>query len=273
MLTNSADDLTAEDGTDSEDSDAAVGSELDDESNDSLLDDRQQQITTTTNNNNNSSKSRDLESMRNSLVDIEQRLRAQRQMSRRPSDPDEMTTDQLQDEKMDLQSCLLDFEHMFGSGPGSRSCSAPDLSNSAAAEEEEKALIKDLYDRYRKVKRLVRRSSAKSEQQLELETIPEDEAIPLTLASPQHRINIEVSTVTSSSPSTTGETTEKDGLEASQTGHTSNAMLKRNKAAAVALPDVDRIKENSEDDSERPRQSREKSVEEEVEESLHSLSR
>ena len=149
--------------------------------------------------NNNSCESRDLESMRNTLIDIEQRLRAQRKMSQRPADLDEMTSDQLIEEKLELQSCLMHFEHLFGNHAAvSTSSSACGGSpTSAAAEEAEKALMKNLYDRYRKVKRLVRRSSAKSEQQLELETIPEDEAIPLTLASPQYRINIELTKIDS----------------------------------------------------------------------------
>ena len=143
--------------------------------------------------------------MRNTLIDIEQRLRAQRKMSQRPADLDEMTSDQLMEEKLELQSCLMHFEHLFGnhaaaaaaaSASAHSDCGSP-AEAAAAAEEAEKALMKNLYDRYRKVKRLVRRSSAKSEQQLELETIPEDEAIPLTLASPQYRINIELTKIDS----------------------------------------------------------------------------
>ena len=53
--------------------------------------------------------------MRNTLIDIEQRLRAQRKMSARPADLDEMTGDQLMEEKLELQSCLMHFEHLFGS--------------------------------------------------------------------------------------------------------------------------------------------------------------
>ena len=137
--------------------------------------------------------------MRNTLIDIEQRLRAQRKMSQRPADVDEMTSDQLMEEKLELQSCLMHFEHLFGSHAAAAASASAGCgpAESAAAEEAEKALMKNLYDRYRKVKRLVRRSSAKSEQQLELETIPEDEAIPLTLASPQYRINIELTKIDS----------------------------------------------------------------------------
>ena len=125
-------------------------------------------------------KRRCLESMKNSLLDIEALLRAQRQMKSRPAALEEMSSEQLLAEKHDLQTSLLQFERMFGH-PESP---------------EEKELMKGIYDRYRNVKRLVRRSSAtrSNKEQSELETIPEDQAIPLTLASPQHRINLEVST-------------------------------------------------------------------------------
>ena len=83
---------------------------------------------------------------------------------------DSMTPDQLLQEKVDLQSALLQFEHLFGH---------PETT-------EEKSLVKDVYDRYRSVKRYVRRSSSiRSKDPLELETIPEDLEMPLTLASPQ----------------------------------------------------------------------------------------
>lgn len=123
-------------------------------------------------------KTENLSSIRNSLLDMEQRLKAQRLMKGRPKALDAMTAEQLVSEKADLQSALQDFEHVFG----------------APESDEAKALMKDFYDRYRTVKRLVRRSSAgrTKEQLQELETIPEDEALPFTLASPQHRIQIEV---------------------------------------------------------------------------------
>jgi hypothetical protein len=120
--------------------------------------------------NNNNSENRNLESMRNSLIDVEQRLKAQRVVAGRPYDLDAMNPDQLLHEKVDLQSALLQFEHLFGH---------PET-------QEEKSLVKDVYDRYRSVKRHIRRSSSiRSKDPLELETIPEDLEIPLTLASPQ----------------------------------------------------------------------------------------
>ena len=59
--------------------------------------------------------------------------------------------------------------------------------------EEERLVTKIVYDRYRSVKRQFRRSnSLRSKDLLELETIPEDLEVPMTMATPQHRINIEV---------------------------------------------------------------------------------
>jgi len=82
------------------------------------------------------------------------------------------------DEKLELQSALLHYERKHGH-PESR---------------EEKDEMKDIYERYRNVKRLARRSSsAKSrETSSELVPIPEEEAVSLTLASPAHRITLEV---------------------------------------------------------------------------------
>ena len=88
----------------------------------------------------------------------------------RPFELDAMTPEQLLQEKVDLQSALLQFEDLFGH---------PETND-------EKVLVKDVYDRYRSVKRHIRRSSSiRSKDPLELETIPEDLEMPLTLASPQ----------------------------------------------------------------------------------------
>ena len=205
-------------------------------------------------NNNNSRESRDLESMRNTLIDIEQRLRAQRKMSVRPADLDEMTGDQLMEEKLELQSCLMHFEHLFGSNHVTSTSSEV----TEAAEEAEKALVKNLYDRYRKVKRLVRRSSAKSEQQLELETIPEDEAIPLTLASPQYRINIELTKIDAkqeAASSTNANAEAFVGSKGDVVGEDDNSV-----GASCGDDEDDEVASNGNNESS-------------VEEGLHSLSR
>ncbi len=94
--------------------------------------------------NNNEVGSRDLESIKDSLRDLEAELRAQRTMKGgRPYDLEAMTSEQLMQEKEDLHSALLRFEATFGQ---------PETA-------EEKDLTRDIYDRYRTVKRLVRRSS------------------------------------------------------------------------------------------------------------------
>ena len=66
------------------------------------------------NNNNSKTHSRDLESIRNSVADMTQRLKVQRQMAGRPLELENMTQEQLMQEKYDIQHALLDYEHMFG---------------------------------------------------------------------------------------------------------------------------------------------------------------
>ena len=206
--------------------------------------------------------------MRNTLIDIEQRLRAQRKMSQRPADLDEMTSDQLMEEKLELQSCLMHFEHLFGnhaaaaaaSASAHSGCGSPAAAAVAAAEEAEKALMKNLYDRYRKVKRLVRRSSAKSDQQLELETIPEDEAIPLTLASPQYRINIELTKIDSKQEAASPAATAAESF----VGSNSDVVKEDDDSVGASCGDEE------EDDA---ASNGNESVVADSEESLHSLSR
>jgi len=123
---------------------------------------------------------RDLDSMRNSVSDMQQRLKVQRQVAGRPQDLKDMSQEQLLQEKFDIQHVLLEYEHLFGH----------------PISDQERDLTKCIYDRYRMVKRQFRRSnSLRSKDSLELTTIPEDLEVPMTLATPQHRINIEVSTL------------------------------------------------------------------------------
>lgn len=127
--------------------------------------------------NNNTKPARDLESMRNSVSDMHQRLKVQRQMAGRPYELDNMDQEQLLQEKYDIQHVLLEYEHMFGH----------------PVSEEERLLTKCIYDRYRSVKRQFRKSnSLRSKESLELATIPEDLEVPMTMATPPHRINIEI---------------------------------------------------------------------------------
>lgn len=120
-----------------------------------------------------------------SLLEIESRLReivltmeVKRQEQGRPYDLLSMSLEQLCEEKAELQILLLDFEKQHGH---------PDTKQAKEA-------AKELYDRYRMVKRMARRSnSARSRESVsDLVTIPEGVALSLTLASPAHRLQVEV---------------------------------------------------------------------------------
>jgi len=113
-----------------------------------------------------------LAAMRDSLLKIELRLEQSRVDRQRPASLDRMTLDQILDEKLAMQRLLLEFEAEHGH-PQSR---------------QEKEAMKDLYERYRAVKRAARRSASVRGEAGELPAIPEEEAVALTLASPGHRI-------------------------------------------------------------------------------------
>lgn len=114
------------------------------------------------------------------MNDIEDHLSCDREVTGRPYKLEDMTHEQVIQEKNCIQSVLNQFQSV--------------LNQSGNATDEEKAALRDLMQRYRAVKRLIRRSSnlINKESNCELETIPEGSEIQLTLASPQHRINIEM---------------------------------------------------------------------------------
>jgi len=87
----------------------------------------------------------------------------------RPYELDQMTSDQIADEKLDMQSQLLEFEKVHGH----------------PLNKGDKEIMANVYERYRQVKRQCRRLSS------ELVPIPEEESIALTLASPKRRISID----------------------------------------------------------------------------------
>eukprot|EP00091_Calanus_sinicus_P002712 TRINITY_DN12807_c0_g1_i1.p1 TRINITY_DN12807_c0_g1~~TRINITY_DN12807_c0_g1_i1.p1 ORF type:complete len:454 (+),score=93.15 TRINITY_DN12807_c0_g1_i1:148-1509(+) len=118
--------------------------------------------------------------IRESLVNIEKKLEESRALKLRPFDLDFMSLEQIFDEKLEMQTFLLEFEKIHGH---------PET-------KEEKDAMKELYERYRSVKRLARRSSSarSRENATDLAPIPEDEAISLTLASPGHRIILSIPT-------------------------------------------------------------------------------
>jgi len=81
-----------------------------------------------------------------------------------------MTSDQLIDEKQDLQSQLTEFEK----------------TNRLPLNKQDKEIMSNLYERFRQLKRLSRRTS-------DLVPIPEEEPISLTLASPSRRMSADLS--------------------------------------------------------------------------------
>ena len=111
-----------------------------------------------------------IEALRASKQWIEDRLAASRSEASRPEDLELCSLDQILQEKQELQSALLEHERRHGH-PESR---------------EEREEMQDVYERYRSIKRLARRSSS-SLTPSELLPIPELEAVALTLASPSHR--------------------------------------------------------------------------------------
>jgi len=118
--------------------------------------------------------------IRESLSNIEQKLEESRALKLRPFDLDFMSLEQIFDEKLEMQTFLLEFERVHGH---------PET-------KDEKEAMKELYERYRSVKRLARRSSSarSRESATDLAPIPEEEAISLTLASPGHRIILSIPT-------------------------------------------------------------------------------
>ncbi|XP_056017820.1 protein FAM13B-like isoform X2 [Ostrea edulis] len=90
------------------------------------------------------------------------KLDEKRRDAKRPEDVDIMNSDQVLDEKLAVQKALLHFENLHGR-PKTR---------------DEKDLMRPLYDRYRKIKRLLSKPNSPREKK-ELQTVPEDEPIEL----------------------------------------------------------------------------------------------
>merc|ERR1719433_899332 len=126
---------------------------------------------------------RNIDDIQQSLSGIEKKLEENRNLKARPSDLDLMSIEQIIDEKLDIQTLLLDFERIHGH---------PET-------KEEKEAMKELYERYRALKMMVKRSQSARSRQVssDLVSIPEDESLPLTLASPPHRIVLSLSSLSS----------------------------------------------------------------------------
>ncbi|XP_039293377.1 protein FAM13A [Nilaparvata lugens] len=103
--------------------------------------------------------------------DVEKRLNDKRQSARRPSVLEEMSREQLADEKTLVQRALLQLEAVYGR-PNTR---------------EQRDLVRPLYDRYRQLKRLLARAVAAAklkEGVAELGTILEHEQMDFSSSSP-----------------------------------------------------------------------------------------
>jgi hypothetical protein len=109
-------------------------------------------------------------------------LHQDRKAEGRPQDLEDMNQDQVVQENNSIQNALHQFAVI-----------------AQPTTDEERFVLKNLLHRYRSVKRLLRRSTnILIKDSCELQTIPEGSEIHLTLASPQHRINIEMNSNSSS---------------------------------------------------------------------------
>ena len=131
---------------------------------------------------------RNIDDIQEALSKIESKLEKNRNLAARPSDLDLMSIEQIIDEKLDIQTLLLDFERIHGH---------PET-------KDEKEAMKELYDRYRSLKMMVKRSNSARSRQIssDLVSIPEDESLSLTLATPPHRIVLSISSLGQSQATT-----------------------------------------------------------------------
>ena len=122
---------------------------------------------------------RTVEDIKQSLSGMEMKLEENRKVKSRPFDLDLMSTEEIIDEKLDIQIILLDFEKTHG----------------LLETGEEKEAMKGLYDRYRSLKMIVNRSNSARSRKIssDLVPIPEEESLSLTLATPPARILLSVS--------------------------------------------------------------------------------
>ncbi|XP_064544288.1 protein FAM13A isoform X2 [Drosophila montana] len=128
-----------------------------------------------------------LERMKNTLSEIEQNLSEKRTQNHRPQQLDELTSDQLVQEKSAVQHGLLFFESLYGH----------------PITKEERDAARPLYDRYRQLKRLVSRHImfGGCAGVHELPTILEHEAMVFEATSTPVQYSSNNSTETTNSPS------------------------------------------------------------------------
>lgn len=118
-----------------------------------------------TNNNNSQEKSRAI-SMEEMIKEIEKKLNEKRIKYNRPENMEELTYEQLIDEKTAVQKALLHIENTFG----------------RPVSKEDRAIVRPLYDKYRTLKRLLIRAGVNKNKDSisELATILEHEAMDFT---------------------------------------------------------------------------------------------
>ena len=122
---------------------------------------------------------RTIEDIKQSLSGMERKLEENRKVKSRPFDVNLMSSEEIIDEKLDIEVILFEFERTQG---------APETG-------EEKEAMKGLYDRYRSLKMIVNRSNSTRSRKIssDLVPIPEEESMSLTLATPPQRILLSVS--------------------------------------------------------------------------------
>nr|KAF7427000.1 hypothetical protein H0235_006694 [Vespula pensylvanica] len=118
-----------------------------------------------TNNNNSQEKSRTT-SMEEMVKEVEKKLSEKRLKYNRPDNMEELTYEQLFDEKTAVQKALLHIENTFG----------------RPVSKDDRCIVRPLYDRYRTLKRLlIRAGASKNKDSIsELATILEHEAMDFT---------------------------------------------------------------------------------------------
>lgn len=118
-----------------------------------------------TNNNNSQEKSR-TSSMEEMVMEVEKKLTEKRLKCNRPDNMEELTYEQLFDEKTAVQKALLHIENTFG----------------RPVSKDDRCIVRPLYDKYRTLKRLLIRSGASKNKDSisELATILEHEAMDFT---------------------------------------------------------------------------------------------
>lgn len=111
-------------------------------------------------------------SMEESLDEMLQKLVEKRTLANRPEKLEEMSREQVLEEKLTIQKSLLHFENLHGH-PSTK---------------QEKELMKPIYERYRNVKRIAAKlnSPKMKESSMELQPIIEHQTMDFTQASPKH---------------------------------------------------------------------------------------